>query len=264
MPRRRDDKPHWVQFMPDHWEGGIDGLTTGAEYLYFRICRKIWSTGKPVFLDQLLLISRGQNDANVFLNELVISKKVKVSNGLIFCKRAKTAHKNSQDLLKKNQFRVKNAIKARRKQALTPGKQKKKPVDRNVDRNDDRNDQRDVDRNDIRHVADTRAEFSKKESKKELLTPRLPNSNPPCIKHSANSKNLVEANKADNVNNSHPATKTPSLKSATYEKAHEEAPDYDIYFIEEKWISSGFAAKAKNPDTAFLGFVRKHVKGNPI
>ncbi len=259
MPRRRDDKPHWVQFMPDHWEGGIDGLTTDAEYLYFRICRKIWSTGKPVLLDQLSSISRGQKDANVYLNELVRSDKVKVSNGLIICKRAKTAHKNAQNLLKNNRDRVQKAIAAKRKKTLTPGKQKGKPRDRDDQCNDDRHD----DRNDTRHVAEKRT-IRKKERKKDSLPARPPDSNPPCIKHSANSKNSVEVNKADNVDKTDTAIKPPALKSATYEKAHDAAPGYDIYFIEEKWISSGFAAKAKNPDTAFLGFVRKHVKGNPL
>lgn len=115
------------------------------------------------------------------------------------------------------------------------------------------------------HKCPSESYREEKERKKERLLPARPHSsNPPCFKHSANSKNLVEVNKADNVDKTHPAIKTPALKSATYEKAHDAAPGYDIYFIEEKWISSGFAARAKNPDTAFLGFVRKHVKGNPL
>ncbi len=83
------------------------------------------------------------------------------------------------------------------------------------------------------------------------------------IKKNSNSSKYDDVNKVDNVDKSD-APPGSLLKAATYEKARDAAPGYDIYFIEERWRSSGFAAKAKKPDVAFLGFVRKHVKENPL
>lgn len=73
----------------------------------------------------------------------------------------------------------------------------------------------------------------------------------------------VPVNKVDNGDNSD-APPRSLLKASTHEQARKDAPGYDIYYLEERWRSSGFAAKATKPDAAFLGFVRKHVKENPL
>ncbi len=90
-------------------------------------------------------------------------------------------------------------------------------------------------------------------------TPHSPSQNP--IKKNSNSS---KQRGKESGNAARKPANGPALKSDTYEKAHDAAPGYDIYFIEERWRSSGFAAKAKKPDAAFLGFVRKHVKENPL
>jgi len=58
--------------------------------------------------------------------------------------------------------------------------------------------------------------------------------------------------------------KVGNLKPETYEQAQETAPGFDIYFIEAQWRNGGYAAKARNPDSAFLGFVKRHKKENPL
>jgi uncharacterized protein YdaU (DUF1376 family) len=56
----------------------------------------------------------------------------------------------------------------------------------------------------------------------------------------------------------------PPLKTLTHEQAREIAPGYDIYFIENQWREGGYAAKARNPDKAFIGFLKRHIKNNPL
>lgn len=64
--------------------------------------------------------------------------------------------------------------------------------------------------------------------------------------------------------------RTPSgavhLKGKTFEQARELAPRYDLYHIEQCWRewNGDKLAGLKDPDKAFLGFVRKHVEANPI
>jgi len=58
--------------------------------------------------------------------------------------------------------------------------------------------------------------------------------------------------------------KVGSLKAETYEEAHDIAPGYDIYYIENQWREGGYAAKARIPDKAFLGFTKRHIKENPL
>jgi hypothetical protein len=52
------------------------------------------------------------------------------------------------------------------------------------------------------------------------------------------------------------------LRTSTYEKAREIAPRLDIYFLENEW--KAWLAKTgktpKDPDKAFLGFVRCKLK----
>ncbi|KKM90285.1 hypothetical protein LCGC14_1240160 [marine sediment metagenome] len=54
------------------------------------------------------------------------------------------------------------------------------------------------------------------------------------------------------------------LKSSTFEAARKIAPGYDIYLLEEKWRVWNYGKPVRDADKAFLGFVRKHVKENPI
>ena len=56
------------------------------------------------------------------------------------------------------------------------------------------------------------------------------------------------------------------LKTETFEKARELAPRYDVYHIERCWRDwpGNDMASLKDPDKAFLGFVRKHVEANPL
>ena len=56
------------------------------------------------------------------------------------------------------------------------------------------------------------------------------------------------------------------LKSDTYERAREIAPGYDIYHLENRWLEWNERNEEilRNPDRAFLGFVKKHAKENPL
>lgn len=236
MGKNPNEKPFWIKFEMDKWEGGVDGLTPEAEYLFFRICRKVWSTGKPVFLEQLGPISRGIKDANVYLEELVRTGKVIVDSGLIKNAKARRAHFEARKTMIKNQKRTRKATEARKKQPLTPRKEKEKTADRDDQRNEDT------------------VQYSTEEKKNSS------NSSLTDGKNSNSSKNAL----GNEFNNGEYGDKVGTLKSATYEKARNLAPGYDIYYIEDRWRSSGFAAKAKKPDAAFLGFLRTHVKENPL
>ncbi len=54
----------------------------------------------------------------------------------------------------------------------------------------------------------------------------------------------------------------------TFEAARKIAPRYDIYILEQTWRlwneAKGTTDEIRNPDAAYLAFVRKHVKENPI
>ena len=231
MARTRDEKPFWIKFKPDHWEGGVAGLTPQAEYIYFRICKTIWSTGKSILLEQFCTLIRHFPDQDVYLNELVRSGKVTVSNGLIDCKRAKDAHKEAKNTLKKNRDRTKKAIEARQKQTLTPGKETENDGDRNMQRN-------------VAHSQNSTEQNIHSSSSTEYK----------------NSNSQID----DFERNVNYGDKVGTLKAKTYEEARDTAPGYDVYHIEQQWRDSGFASEAQYPDKAFLGFVRKHVERNPL
>ena len=237
MGKTQDKKPFWIKFEMDKWEGGVDGLTPEAEYLFFRICRKIWSTGKPVFLEQLGPISRGIKDPNLYLEELVRIGKVTVGNGLIQNAKARKAYVEARKMMIKNQKRTKSATEARKKQALTPGNQSENTGDRDDQRNED--------------------------TEQYSTVQNIPISNSSSTDRFKNSNSQKNGNGEKN-NNGEYGDKVGTLKATTYEQAREAAPGYDIYYIEDRWRSSGFAAKAKKPDAAFLGFLRTHIKENPL
>jgi plasmid replication initiation protein len=58
----------------------------------------------------------------------------------------------------------------------------------------------------------------------------------------------------------------PTLRSATYERAREVAPGYDVYVLEQEWFSfwddTGRPA-LKSPDAAFVSFCRKRHERRP-
>ena len=54
------------------------------------------------------------------------------------------------------------------------------------------------------------------------------------------------------------------LKSETIENAKKIAVGYDIYFLESKWKEWTGDKTLRDPDAAFLAFVRTHVKKNPL
>ncbi|NQV57115.1 MAG: DUF1376 domain-containing protein [Rhodospirillales bacterium] len=54
------------------------------------------------------------------------------------------------------------------------------------------------------------------------------------------------------------------LKAATIEEARKIAPGYDIYHLEARWREWSAGKEVRDPDRAFLGFVRKHVANNPL
>ncbi len=164
---------------------------------------------------------------------------------ILLASSSENAHKNARKMLKTNREKTKAATEARKKKTVTPGKSKGNTGDRDDNRDDHRDDER--------NVAENRTE--EEGSKKVEGDPSITNSSH-INKHSGILKNVDKVNSGEKNG--------PPLKSATYDKARKVAPGYDIYFIEESWRSSGFAAKAKKPDTAFLGFVKKHVKKNPL
>jgi plasmid replication initiation protein len=59
----------------------------------------------------------------------------------------------------------------------------------------------------------------------------------------------------------------PPLKSATYEKARQVAPRYDIYFLEQEWRefwSLSGKPTLQSPDGAFISFCKKRYEKNPL
>ena len=112
----------------------------------------------------------------------------------------------------------------------------------------------------LRDSDNQRTRANSRWGKKKKSTPAMPS-----IPSLPNPKNKDSGNSLND-----PVEKTvnggdkPFLKSATIERAHEIAGQYDIGYVERVWREGGYAKKARNPDAAFLGFVRKHVKENPI
>ena len=97
----------------------------------------------------------------------------------------------------------------------------------------------------------------RKRKKSTRAMPSIPSPPIPENKNSENSSN-------DPVEKAVSVGDKPFLKSSTIERAHEIAGQYDIGYLENAWREGGYAKKARNPDAAFLGFVRKHVRKNPI
>ena len=57
----------------------------------------------------------------------------------------------------------------------------------------------------------------------------------------------------------------PSLQTATYETAKLRHPGFDIYFIEGEWRRWSVSKEPpKDPDRAFLAFLRSYADKNPI
>ena len=56
-----------------------------------------------------------------------------------------------------------------------------------------------------------------------------------------------------------PAPAFPRLKTATYEKARQAAPGFDVYALEQDWREwiAKKGEQPKNPDSAFIGFCRR-------
>lgn len=66
-----------------------------------------------------------------------------------------------------------------------------------------------------------------------------------------------------------PLARAVLLQTETFEKARKLAPRYDVYHIERCWRDwneeNGVnLSELANPDKAFLGFVKTHMKANPI
>ncbi len=112
----------------------------------------------------------------------------------------------------------------------------------------------------LEHSDNQRTRANSRWGKKKKSTPAMPS-----IPSLLNPKNKDSGNSSND-----PVEKTvnggdkPFLKSVTIERAHEIAGQYDIGYLENAWREGGYAKKARNPDAAFLGFVRKHVRKNPI
>ncbi len=112
----------------------------------------------------------------------------------------------------------------------------------------------------LEHSDNQRTRANTRWRKKKKSTPAMPSipSLPiPKNKDSENSSN-------DPVEKTVNGGDKPFLKSVTIERAHEIAGQYDIGYLENAWREGGYAKKARNPDAALLGFVRKHVRKNPI
>ena len=61
------------------------------------------------------------------------------------------------------------------------------------------------------------------------------------------------------------AAKGPALAAATYETARLRHPGYDIYAIEGEWRRWATGkSPAKDPDRAFLAFLRKYAEAHPL
>jgi len=67
---------------------------------------------------------------------------------------------------------------------------------------------------------------------------------------------------SDGVGPSYPMSRLTTCLSATYERAKEAAPRWDVYELEQQW-REWIAKKGmpKNPDAAFVAFCRKNMLG---
>lgn len=245
MTQRKNDAPDWIAFDADMWEGGIAGLTPEAEYVYFRICKSIWSNGKPVFLEQLGPLCRGMKTVSVAFDELVRARKVTINNGLIRNRQAENAYKKARKILQTNRRKTRAAIQARKKRPLTPGKEKENPLDCNIDRDMQRN----------------RGRVEK--SREERIT-SIPSSKSVYINSNSKAEKNLK-NKDDGIeDDGNENGKVGTLKTITYEKAKAVAPGYDIYYLERLWRDWSGSTPLKNKDKAFLGFAKRHAEKNPL
>jgi hypothetical protein len=62
-----------------------------------------------------------------------------------------------------------------------------------------------------------------------------------------------------------PAPAPILLKTATYEKARQAAPGFDVYALEQDWREwiARKGEQPKNPDSAFIGFCRRKAQPKP-
>ncbi len=94
-------KPFKVAFICDRWEAGVTELTWQAEFVYFRLCKHMWATGKPVARRKLPQICRGCDIALECLEELLEAEKLFEDDGLLYNARAIDEHNTAVDLSEK-------------------------------------------------------------------------------------------------------------------------------------------------------------------
>ena len=84
--------PFTVAFIPDRWEGGVDGLTHDAEYVYFRLCKRMWTTGDGVPVDDGPAVCRFFKGYGKALVELIRKEKIEELDGKLCNERAISEH----------------------------------------------------------------------------------------------------------------------------------------------------------------------------
>lgn len=96
-----DDKPMRVSFIPDRWNGGVDGLSNAAEYVHFRLCQRMWATGRGVPRSRAAMVCRGFPETDAGIEELLEEGKLFEVDGMLFNSRAIDEHDRAVDLQEK-------------------------------------------------------------------------------------------------------------------------------------------------------------------
>ncbi|MCB0213525.1 MAG: pirin [Anaerolineae bacterium] len=91
---------------------------------------------------------------------------------------------------------------------------------------------------------------------------------PPHIALQAKSLRVPKAPAPPALPSPYPAPTSPSilLKPATYEKARQAAPGFDVYALEQDWREwiAQKGEQPKNPDSAFIGFCRQKARPKTV
>jgi uncharacterized protein YdaU (DUF1376 family) len=94
MPLR---KVRRIDFAPDEWIAGTQGMSIAEEGLYIRICALIYSRGGPIHLSQLHRPGLHGNTLNSILQRLIETGKVEKSGDNIDQKRCREELKTATD-----------------------------------------------------------------------------------------------------------------------------------------------------------------------
>lgn len=113
------EKPPFVAFMMDRWEGGVGELSHEAEYVYFRLCKAMWASGKGLSMKAARIACRFFPEFDEALAELVAAGKISEADGLLTNENAIEAHDTAKEKAEASRDRASKA--ARKRWGSDPG-----------------------------------------------------------------------------------------------------------------------------------------------